>query len=100
MPDPTPTPGDLSVDLYALLAAAADQALRADVPPRRYWQTVAETWAGNCAVACRRAIAAEARAARLADLGDRLLACAASELVPGADLAREWAEARKGVGGA
>lgn len=34
----------------------------------------------------------------LAALGDRLLACAALELVPGADLAREWAEAREGVG--
>jgi hypothetical protein len=45
-------------------------------------------------------LAARARAAdRLADLGDRLLACATSELTPGADLAREWALAREGVGG-
>jgi hypothetical protein len=38
-----------------------------------------------------------ARLARLAALGDRLLRCAERELVPGAELAREWAEAREGV---
>lgn len=32
---------------------------------------------------------------RLAALGDCLLACAERELVPGVDLAREWAEARE-----
>jgi hypothetical protein len=35
----------------------------------------------------------------LAALGDRLLLCAELELMPGADLAREWAAAREGVGG-
>jgi hypothetical protein len=124
MPD-DPTPEDLALDLRAVTAGVPGL-LRADVPTRTHWQLSAAAWARACAAACRRALAAEAecerlrrlvdgladrvaaqsdlltrraepRLARLAGLGDRLLACAERELVPGADLAREWALAREGV---
>jgi hypothetical protein len=99
MPDPTPPRPDLAEVLLArALAAEAELRLaRGEIELMRgLVNGMAERIAAQSDLLSRRA---EPRLARLAALGDRLLLCAERELVPGAELARKWAEAREGVGG-